>query len=153
MARVRTLAGVLLAIALLAFSLTTQLPRIRSERALLAALAGGPNPLVDLEARVATLRSDLPARGQVGLVTSPEEGVQAALLGWVAQYALAPVVLDRSAPPGAAIAVAATGSQLDVLLVRTRWRVLRRAGANVALVDTSARVDPAGARDSAIDPP
>jgi len=129
--------GWLLIFALLASTVFSQGMKILGRWEDLAALADNTGPFSEFESRVALLRGDLPSRGRIHLVTEPPSGDWAFWVYLFAQYTLAPLVLDHELLPGRSVVVSVTGPQLDALVLRHNWRVLRRVAPNIALVDWS----------------
>jgi hypothetical protein len=132
------IAARLLIFVLFAFTTSVQGMRILWEWKSLTGLAGQTEAFAEFESRVASLRADLPSRGRIHLVTVPPNGNWALWIYYNVQYALAPLlVLDSGLPAGRCVVVAATGEQLDALLLGQNWRVVRRDLPYVALVDSS----------------
>ena len=130
------LVGWLMVLALFAFAVLSQGNKIANEWQRLTALAGQLDPAADFTLRVASVRGDLPSRGHVHVVLEPPSGDAASWLYVLAQNELAPLVLDPGSVPGRFVVLTEMGPQLDGLLLRHKWQVVRRAGPNVAVIDT-----------------
>jgi len=135
MALAARLVGWLLVLALFASIVSSQGKKIASGWEYLITLHAPIEPFAEFKQSVASLRSDLPSRGRIHLVVEPPKGDWAFLVSLLAENELAPLVLDQGSLPGRSIVLTLTGAQLDGLIRVNKWRVVRRAGPNVALVD------------------
>jgi hypothetical protein len=132
------IAARLLIFILFAYTTSLQGMRILWEWKNLTGPASQTEAFAEFESKVASLRADLPSRGRIRLVTVPPNLDRSLWIYYTVQYTLAPLlVLNSGLPAGRCVVVAATGEQLDALLLRFNWRVVRRASPNIVLVDSS----------------